>query len=279
MQKRYHTSGICLTTLMMISVLLTACYKKFDPSSYAPPVEIGGFTQTNQIAAGNLVAHWAFEGNLTDDVSKTTGVGSGTGFSAGIKGQGLRGADKSYALITPGNPLVQLQSFSAMLWINSPQNTKGVVGLLALNNNKNFWGNLEIFFENGGSKDTAVLKMHVTNDTKDAWLGVYYLRNVWDNWTHLGLTYNGADTFRVYVNGVAIATQAISGYGPVTFKNATRMVLGTMQFQTNPSLTTGGDAQSWASYLTGTLDEVRMYNRALTEKEINALVKLEGRGK
>jgi hypothetical protein len=56
------------------------------------------------------------------------------------------------------------------------------------------------------------------------------------------------------------------------------MVFGTVQFQTDPSLTSESTAQSWASYLTGSLDEVRLYNAALTDDQINALVKLESRG-
>ena len=57
------------------------------------------------------------------------------------------------------------------------------------------------------------------------------------------------------------------------------MVFGTVQFQTTPSLTTSTGKQDWASYLVGQLDEVRIYNKALTADEISALSKLEGRGK
>jgi hypothetical protein len=57
------------------------------------------------------------------------------------------------------------------------------------------------------------------------------------------------------------------------------MIFGTVQFQTVPSQTSATGSQPWASYLTGQLDEVRIYNKALTDAEVNALVKLEGRGK
>jgi hypothetical protein len=51
-----------------------------------------------------------------------------------------------------------------------------------------------------------------------------------------------------------------------------------VQFQTDPSIGCCGK-QDWASYLTGVIDEVRIYNVALTTEEINALVVLQGKGK
>jgi hypothetical protein len=57
------------------------------------------------------------------------------------------------------------------------------------------------------------------------------------------------------------------------------MVFGTVQFMTTPSLTTTHGAEPWASFLTGQLDEVRVYNKALTEAEVQALIVLQGKGK
>jgi hypothetical protein len=56
-------------------------------------------------------------------------------------------------------------------------------------------------------------------------------------------------------------------------------VLGAVQFQTTPSLTTSHGSEPWASWLTGSLDEVRVYNTPLTQEEVNALVVLQGKGK
>jgi hypothetical protein len=137
-----------------------------------------------------------------------------------------------------------------------------------------------MFFENGSTDTKAVFKVHVNNNGTDAWLGNYEIANIWNVWTNIALTYDAASsTFKVFVNGSKIATQVQTGYGPLLFQNATKAVFGTVQFQTNPSLTTATDAQSWASYLTGALDEVRIYNTALSESDVSALVKLEGRGK
>jgi hypothetical protein len=57
------------------------------------------------------------------------------------------------------------------------------------------------------------------------------------------------------------------------------MVFGTVQFQTTPSLTSSHGSESWASYLTGAMDELRIYNKALSAENVNALVVLQGKGK
>jgi hypothetical protein len=46
-----------------------------------------------------------------------------------------------------------------------------------------------------------------------------------------------------------------------------------------PSLTSSHGAEPWASFLLGMLDEVRIYNKALSAAELSALTKLETRGK
>jgi Concanavalin A-like lectin/glucanases superfamily len=265
--------------LAAVTLFASSCYKKFDADSYKPALSIGGYTSASEIAPGNLVAYWGFNDNLTDSISKTNCDNKGTSFTTGIKGRALKGADKAYALFTPGTAITGLKAFTITLWVNNPQNTAGIVGLLSLSNTKSFWGNIDIFFENGSTDTKAVLKMHVAGAQGEAWLGNYDLQNVWDRWTNLALSYNGVDSFKVYVNGLRIATHVMTGAGPIQFVNPGKMVFGTSQFQTVPSLTSEATAQDWASYLTGGLDEVRIYNKALEEADVSSLVKLEGRGK
>ena len=71
-----------------------------------------------------------------------------------------------------------------------------------------------------------------------------------NTWSHLAATYNGA-TLSIYVNGALAASQAMTG--PINTA-------------TSP-LRFGGN-NVWGEYFTGRLDEVRVYNRALSEAEI-----------
>ncbi len=280
---KYINRQLLFSLIAGSSMLLSSCYKKFDPSSYAPSLSIGGYTSAKSIAPSNLVGYWSFDNNVTDSVTNTAGTNVGVTFANGIKGSAMQGGNNKYVLFNPGSAIQNLQSFTVTCWVNSPQNTNGIAGLLDIANTNAFWGNLAIFFENGGTATNANLKVHVNSNGKDAWLGNYTITNAWNVWMNIAVSYDASSsTFKVFVNGSKIATQvqaAPNFVGPLQFQNATKMVFGTVQFQTNPSLTSATGSQSWASYLTGQLDEVRIYNTALAESDISALVKLEGRGK
>jgi hypothetical protein len=69
-------------------------------------------------------------------------------------------------------------------------------------------------------------------------------------WSHLATTYDGA-TLRLYVNGTQVSSKAVTGSLAVT----------------TGALRIGGNA-IWGEYFAGVLDEVRVYNRALTAGEI-----------
>jgi hypothetical protein len=69
-------------------------------------------------------------------------------------------------------------------------------------------------------------------------------------WTHVATTYDGA-TLRLFVNGTQVSAQAVTGAVATT---------------TNP-LWIGGN-QPYGEYFQGLIDDVRVYNRALTAADI-----------
>lgn len=71
-----------------------------------------------------------------------------------------------------------------------------------------------------------------------------------NTWTHLAATCNGA-TLRLYVNGVQVSSIAKTG---------------NLLTSTNP-LQIDSDS-FYGQYFAGTLDEIRVYNRALSASEI-----------
>ena len=73
-----------------------------------------------------------------------------------------------------------------------------------------------------------------------------------NQWTHLAATYDGT-TQRLYVNGIQLAQR------PQT---------GPIQVSSSP-LRLGGNSV-WGEFFKGRIDEVRVYNRALSSAEINA---------
>lgn len=71
-----------------------------------------------------------------------------------------------------------------------------------------------------------------------------------NTWTHLAATYNGS-TLRLYVNGVEVSSRIVSGSIAVS----------------TGRLRIGGNA-IWGEWFAGRIDEVRIYNRALSTAEI-----------
>jgi hypothetical protein len=76
-----------------------------------------------------------------------------------------------------------------------------------------------------------------------------------NTWTHLATTYDGT-TQRFYVNGVLVGSNTPN-------QGSTNVIT-----QSNGSLRIGGDASSTGEFFNGMIDEVRIYNRALSAAEI-----------
>jgi hypothetical protein len=73
-----------------------------------------------------------------------------------------------------------------------------------------------------------------------------------NTWTHLAATYDGA-TLRIYVNGIQTGSKAVTG-NMLTSTGALRI---------------GGNAV-WGEWFAGLIDEVRIYNRALSQAQIQS---------
>ncbi|MBT2563469.1 LamG domain-containing protein [Pedobacter sp. ISL-68] len=267
--------------LTAVTLVLSSCQKDFDPTTYAPALNINGYTSSKQIAPSSLIAYWAFDGSLIDSVSNTAGTNTGTSFSTGIKGKSLQGALNGYVTSNTPAAVQNLKSFTLTCWFNMPLNDKGIVGLVDVAKSSDFWGNLTLFMENNGDASTGRLVARsytgVVNNGGDNFLKIV---DPWNKWNQIAYSYDATtSTYKVYFNGSKIGEKVVANLGQLTFQDASKMVFGTVQFQTTPSLTNSTGKQDWASYLVGQLDEVKIFNKALTDVEIGSLSKLEGRGK
>jgi hypothetical protein len=165
MKRIFINKGLSL--LIICGVLLISCYKKFEPESYQPAFTVNGYTSVAEIGAGSLVGYWAFEGSYIDSVSNTSGTGVGTSFTGGFKGQALQGALNGYVLTAPGNAIKNLQSFTISQWIKTPPPSTGIIGIFSLANTTKFWGNIEVFFENGSDNTNGKVRVHVFKNGAD----------------------------------------------------------------------------------------------------------------
>lgn len=281
------TKNIFVTAVSAIAMVftITSCQKGFDEKSYAPVKPLptyNGYASSNAINPDNLVAYWAFNNSLIDSVSKTAGVANGTSFAAGVaKGTGLQGALNSYVLADASPALANLHSFTLSVWVNTPPPSTGIIGFFSLANTTNFWGNMDMFFENGSDNTNGKLRFHISQAGNDNTFAVDNVPNLFNKWVNITFTYSETDgKCTVYVNGNSVASgTAGSLTGPLTFTNVGKVVIGCVQFMTTPSQTSATDAQGWASFNTGGTDQVRVYNKVLSAGKVSALYNLENAGR
>ena len=288
MKRINNKSTAWLLTGLAITLALSSCLKKYEASDYDPSKPFGGYNSSKEIAPNNLVAYWAFNGNLTDSAGGLAGTNTGTTFVAGKKGQALQVGGSNYFLFNSvGTTLPNLKAYTIAFWMNAPQNTNYAYGIFSLNNPNDFWGSLDVYLDNGSGPDTAQFKVHMNNAGAGAFLGTK-LGGAWGKWVHIAITYDSSKTvsssnFNIYANGTSIYSTLIkngsANYGPLQFPGPTKMVIGTWQFQTVPSLTGAATAQSWAGSFNGALDEFRIYNKSLKPGDVSALFKLEAAGR
>jgi Concanavalin A-like lectin/glucanases superfamily/Domain of unknown function (DUF1929)/Bacterial Ig domain/Kelch motif len=99
-----------------------------------------------------------------------------------------------------------------------------------------------------GNQPAVVFNTSTSSSSQQGFVGPSALPL--NTWSHLAATYSGS-TLSLYVNGALVASQAFTG-SIITSTSALRI---------------GGNGV-WNEYFTGRIDEVRIYNRALTLAEI-----------
>lgn len=203
-------------------------------------------------------------------------------FAEGINGKAFQGGGESYILVNnhPAinyllkDTIANLGSFTVSFWMNTSRNT-GATGMFSISNKTRYWGNLDVFLENTSSETQALFHVHITNERTGTLKENTFkapIDNVFKNWAHLVFVYNGkTSTFMAYHNGVLVKEEVLPDFGEIQFKNVGPIVIGALQFQTTPSLTTAAGKQSWATWFPGKLDQLLFYNKALSASEVKQL--------
>lgn len=210
-------------------------------------------------------------------------VKGGATFTAGKNGKSYQGSDDSYILITPNlaaypgdislrDTIANLGSFTIAFWMKTEQ-ASAATGIFSISNTKKFWGNLDIFLEgNTASPDEAFIKLHLYNGVNEKWVEARIAGGISD-WVHLTFRYDAdSKQFDIFKNGELAINKDFSGFGQIAYDDMGQMVIGALQFQTEPSLTSATNAQSWARNFTGMLDDFFFYNKPISDADIKSIV-------
>ncbi len=291
--------------LMAVGLVGTGCTKADYGDDFtkgdAPPVA-GGFTNSDQVAATNLLAFWNFETNNNETKSNTAPITEINAASIlGIKGKGLRlnSGFVLYPTITALSGASAISSCTVSLWVNVANNGSQASQFFSLSQStavqSDWLGILNIAAETGRSASEQNIAFH-------SWIGSYPggARRGGDNindfgvvgvdfktveaankWVQYIMTWDAvAENLDLYVNNVRVSNNNFrnrAGFGPIVSPIPTQVLLG--GFPTAATGFTLSGTQSWQALLSGSLDEIRVYNKALTEGEISALYQLERQGR
>jgi hypothetical protein len=279
------------------SVITIASCKKDEDDPGLPA--IGGFNNANEVASANLVGHFPLD-NATERISGSSAANSqGATYVAGKKGNCVNFASGYLAF----NPIAKMTttttSYSISAWVKMSNNGSVPSMLVSLTRPSEWAGNFNLMVESGQLKpasDTLKVKaLLVSQEGSPA--SASFQDNLNDpskggdqafkgagKWSHVVATYDAATSkIRVYGNGKLISNaewedRKFNGnpLGDLVFDpRPSRVVLGAF----NPNTPGNGTPESWQNPMTGQLDEVRVYNKALSLAEIDALYKLEDAGR
>ena len=205
---------------------------------------------TTPAAPAGVVAAYGFDEGSGSTVTDTSGNGNNgtiantTWATSGEFGKALQFNGSSSVVTIPDSASLHLSSGMTLeAWVN-PSTVDSAWRDVVYKGNDNFY--LEATSPNAAIPDAGTI---AGGSYADAFGNAALPANTW---SYLTETYDGS-TLRLYVNGTQVAATAHTG---------------AISTSTNP-LQIGGDS-IYGQYFTGMIDEVRIYNRALTATQIQS---------
>ena len=207
------------------------------------------------VPTNGLVGYWPFNGNANDESGNANnGVVTGATLTLDRFGN----ANKSYSFNGTSNKIevndnaqLQLTTFSVSLWVNANSGFSLV--------NKSNWsdGSLETFnIGLGANILNSSIKMNSNCFAGMGWNNITTnTGSLYNSWKHIVVVFNGS-TVKHYVNGIQVNSQPLVGQMDTCFG-------GKLKF--------GAWWQNGPDYLNGKLDDIGIWNRALTQQEITNL--------
>jgi hypothetical protein len=283
--------------VMFKSLLMAAVFSGLIFTSCKKSDSGGNTTNPNDpsnVATKNLVAYFPFDGNGNEKITglTPTTTTSKVKFVTGQKGQAYQGDTLAYMLYTlpSSSKLMNMHAFTVSLWLKSPKIPNAVPPVptfFQLNGTSDpVWGNFS-FGQERSDADSLNLHFQFYKDNV-SW---NHQHIVYSNpnfpastWMYLTFSYDSAASkFNIYVKGqkLYLKPDTTNRYdndpksggqslGNLSFTGVTQACIGTWW-----DLATGGatvQAQNaWMGYFKGEMDELRIYNKALTDAEVLTL--------
>ena len=285
--------SLILAGTFLFSAVMTSCSKKSTPDVTLPP--IGGYASSDSVAAANLVAYWNFDGNQNEIKSGTAATSSDrVSYTTGIKGQALL-CDSGYVFYNSIPALNGMTTFSVSAWVQVRNNSDTTGNnfnsmVFQLSKPNSTFGNINLGMDTQNylpSNDTLTVHGWYTDplnglqDNRNDPYGTPPVGVVLDtagHWIHTVMTVDNSNpvNFHMYANGVDIGAYNERGTELYTPMTPSSVIIGGW-LNNVPGQPHTSD--TWAHAFVGGIDQVRVYNKALSPDEVSALYQLELAGR
>ena len=215
------------------------------------------FEFSNKQIIKNLgpVSWWRFEGDARDEVGKNHGMEyGGVSYINGKYGKACEFNGSSYIDVPDDDSLDITDTITIEAWIYRTSNTPVDQRIVQKGDTNNQYA---LMFEELPTSENLKARLNINGVDKlftfDKTVGL-------NTWHHVVLTYNGSQA-RGYVDG--IGSTPISATGSIGIS------------EDNFQIGRRGDGITPSTYFKGAIDELRIYNKILTEKQIKALYNLK----
>lgn len=215
--------------------------------------------------------------NVSDEISTNPALKCPLALTDGVNGKALQGADGKAVTYINANDFKSATSFTVAFWVKQSVNSRTEF-YFGVKDDRDYWHNSAMFMlvEHGTATETT-LKIALM----DQWLewpdGNKFPRPLLDgNWHHFATAYDEATSKMTwYFDGAVVPAPASATN--VTKNSAPR---GAVDFSTINNLIVGGwnkhaglpgVTDDWVKSFTGAMDQFRLYNKALSASEIQAL--------
>lgn len=289
----FSTSYKLNRTLVMACIALSvvSCKKDGNPNKL-PSVStatyegtIDGYKSSDEVFPDNLIAYWSFDDTKNELKSATAPTTSANDsyVTGGVRGKALNLAAGYlyYATQFQAFKTASLKSFTISTWVKILNNGSKRTMLFQLARPGIFNGNINFALNTNSfpATTTNTLRIQPTfmtvgggtqdnlNSTLSPTIGA-------DKWTHILLTYETTTgVFDIWADGVKVGAFPNRGVGNNLFNSyePSELIFGS-NYNGIPGKTVSTDV-SFAP-MTGQIDEVRIYNRALPDAQIKSLFNL-----
>jgi hypothetical protein len=287
MKKMFFTNAFKLMmSALLLAFVITSCKKK-TPDVVLP--QIGGYNNSDEVGAANLVAYWNFDGNQNEIKSGTAATSSARAtYTSGVKGQAVK-LDSGYLFYNAIPALNSMTSFSVSAWVQVRNNFDTLGNaftsmIFQTSKPSSTFGNINLGLETSwkpASNDTLVVHGWYSDggglqDNRNDPYGTPSVGAVLDTagkWINIIMTVDNANpvNFLIYANGKSIGAYNQRGTKVYTPLTPSSVIIGGW-LNNVPGQPHTSD--TWPHAFVGSIDEVRVYNKVLSAGEISALYQL-----